>query len=284
MDHLTIFALGPLRVELNGQPLQTSRHKALALLVYLSMQPERQSRETLASFLWPEYGQEKALAYLRRTLWELRSLLGDGWLDVDREKIGVSLDSDLSLDVTQFQTSLASIQNHAHLDSSVCPECLANLHKAALLYRGDFLTGFRLRDSADFDDWQFFQQEALRREYADVLQKEVKLFVQNKLLAEAVAFAQRWLALDTLNEEAHRLLMITYALNEQRHIALRQYQECQRILQAELGIAPEPATTALFEAIVSGQYAREVEGLPDPSEKPSNTALIQSPSMACREK
>ncbi len=68
MGHLAIFALGPLRIELDGKPLQTSRHKALALLVYLAMCPGKQSREALSALLWPDYEQEKAYAYLRRTL------------------------------------------------------------------------------------------------------------------------------------------------------------------------------------------------------------------------
>ncbi len=71
MGHLAIFALGPLRIELDGQPVQTSRHKALALLVYLALNRGRQSRASLSASLWPEYSQEKAYAYLRRTLWEL---------------------------------------------------------------------------------------------------------------------------------------------------------------------------------------------------------------------
>ena len=131
------------------------------------------------------------------------------------------------------------------------------MHKAALLYRGDFLAGFSLRDSANFDDWQFFQQEAMRRTFADALQKLVSLLLQGRLFTEAISFAQRWLALDTLNEEAHRQLMKAYTWNGQRHTALRQYQECQRVLKMELGIAPEPATTTLYEGIVSGNYEKQ---------------------------
>ena len=37
-----------------------------------------------------------------------------------------------------------------------------------------------------------------------------------------------------------------------RAAALRQYQECVKVMQAELGIEPEPETTALLEAIRSG--------------------------------
>jgi DNA-binding SARP family transcriptional activator len=88
MGHLAIFAMGPLRIELDGKPLQTSRHKALALLVYLAMRPGKQSRLALSALLWPEYEQEKAFAYLRRTLWEIHTLLGDGWIEADRDAIG----------------------------------------------------------------------------------------------------------------------------------------------------------------------------------------------------
>ena len=42
------------------------------------------------------------------------------------------------------------------------------------LYRGDFLEGFSLRDSAAFDEWQFFQAEALRQELAAALQPETR--------------------------------------------------------------------------------------------------------------
>ena len=272
MGHLAIFALGPLRIELDGQPLQTSRHKALALLIYLAMQPERQTREALAAFFWPEYGQTKAYAYLRRTIWELRSLLGEGWLDVDRVKLGIYSGTDFYLDVKRFQNHLADFNQHKHSKSVVCSKCVENLHKSTLLYRGDFLSGFSLRDSANFDEWLFFQQDALRREYAGALEKLANLLLQERSIAEAITFGRRWLALDTLNEAAHRQLMEAFTLNGQRHIALRQYQECKRILQADLGIEPEPATKVLYETILSGKY-EEGWSLSNPSSQSNRNAL-----------
>lgn len=263
MSHLAIFALGPLRIELDGQPIHSSRHKALALLVYLAMHPEKQRREALSAFLWPEYGQEKAYSYLRRTLWEIHNLLGEDWLDASREEIGFNPSADVFLDITEFQAHLVTFRRHDHPTSTVCQECMASLHKAALLYRGDFLAGFSLRDSANFDDWQFFQQETLRGDYAVALQKLASLLFQAGAYPEAIEFAQRWLALDTLNEEAHRLLMKIFVSNGQRHMALRQYQECQRVLQTDLRIVPESATTALYEEITTRKYKRENETLPE---------------------
>jgi len=253
MSRLAIFALGPLRIELDGLPLQTSRHKALALLVYLAMYPAKQSRQVLSALFWPDYEQEKAFAYLRRTLWEIHSMLGESWLDVDRTEIGFSPQATVFLDVAEFQSHLAAFHRHSHPGSVPCQECLVHLHTAALLYRGDFLSNFSLRDSANFEDWQFFQGEALRREYADALQSLVKALQQEGSLEPAMDFTRRWLALDPLNEEAQRQLMYLYALTGQRNAALRQYQECKRLLLSELGVTPDQATTTLFDQIQSGQ-------------------------------
>jgi hypothetical protein len=43
------------------------------------------------------------------------------------------------------------------------PDNLDALEEAIELCRGDFLEGFSLPDSAQFDDWQFFQSEGLRQ-------------------------------------------------------------------------------------------------------------------------
>ena len=53
----------------------------------------------------------------------------------------------------------------------MCAECLPPLTEAVELYRDDFMAGFGLRDSAAFDDWQFFQSESLRRELAGALER-----------------------------------------------------------------------------------------------------------------
>lgn len=264
MPHLAIFALGPLRIELDGQPISTSRHKALALLVYLVLNPENQSREVLSAFLWPDYEQENAFAYLRRTLWELNSLLGEGWLEADRDQIGLIPLVNVFIDVSEFRTHLAALRNHNHPTSTVfCQECLAHLRTATLLYRGDFLAGFSLRDSLGFEDWQFFQAEELRQAYSSILQRLSNLLYQQGKLTDSLMFAHRWLALDNLNEEAHRHMMKLFNRSGQRHLALRQYQECQRVLQMELGVSPETATQILYESISSGEVLQEQELLSD---------------------
>ena len=43
--------------------------------------------------------------------------------------------------------------------------------EAAEIYQGDFLSGFTLRDSPGFDDWQSLEAQALRREMGGALER-----------------------------------------------------------------------------------------------------------------
>jgi tetratricopeptide (TPR) repeat protein len=117
------------------------------------------------------------------------------------------------------------------------------------LYRDDFLAGFALRDSAAFDDWQFFQGEESRREMAGALERLSFGHGARGEWEQAITHARRWLALDPLHEPAHRWLMQLYAWAGQRAAALRQYRECVRVLEGELGVSPLEETTRIYEAI-----------------------------------
>lgn len=253
MAQLSIRTLGPPEIELDGVAVDTSRHKAIALLVYLAVTGERHRRDALATLFWPEYEQSKAYAYLRRTLWEIKEALGDGWLDADRETVGLHADASWRLDVSEFRQRLAATATHGHAPAAICSACIEPLSRAADLYRGDFLAGFSLRDSPAFDDWQFYLAEGLRQEAGEALRKLSAIYGKERQLDAAIDYGRRWLALDALNEEAQRQLMLLYALNGQRSAALRQYQECVRVLQSEMGIAPERKTTELFQQVEQGR-------------------------------
>ena len=155
-------------------------------------------------------------------------------------------------------------KEHCRSEADVCPECLTRLAEAVELYRGDFLAGFSLRDSANFDEFQFFQTEGLRDELARALERLVRYHSSREEYDLAIAHARRWLALDPLHEPVHRHLMQLYAQAGQRHAALRQYQECTRILKAELDLPPAEETTSLYEQIRTGPADREPPLFPTP--------------------
>jgi predicted ATPase/DNA-binding SARP family transcriptional activator/tetratricopeptide (TPR) repeat protein len=281
MSRCAIFAMGPLRIELDGRHLTTSRHKAMALLVYLAIKKESCRREELAAFFWPEFGQASAYAYLRRTLWEIKTMLGDAWLKVDRAEVGIHPKAELWLDVSEFRNQVTSLDGHPHSKAQTCPQCIETLCSAARLARDDFLTGFSLRDSAAFDDWQFFQAEQLRREVAGVLKRLVLGLQGSGSYNTALEYAKRWVAMDLLNEEAHRQVMQLFALQGERNAALYQYRECERIIHDELKESPEKETIRLYHQIQAGTTMlepvsqAEKGGIATPALPPGSTTLLK---------
>jgi predicted ATPase/DNA-binding SARP family transcriptional activator len=249
MSRLALFLLGPPRIECNGEPIEIRRRKAMALFVYLAVTGRSHSRDALATLFWPEHDQSRARAGLRRALAALKKALGEGWLDVDRETVGLNRDAEVWLDVSQFQERLAECRTHGCPPEEVCPACLPLLAEAAALYRDHFLAGFTLRDSPAFDEWQFFQTEGLRGELAGALERLARGHSDRGEFEPAIAYARRWLALDPLHEPAHRCLMRLYAWSGQRAAALRQYAECERVLKEELGVPPEEETAQVYQAI-----------------------------------
>lgn len=247
MLHLHLF--GAPRVARNGQPIVLDTRKATALLAYLAVTGQRHGRDALAALLYPDYDQSRARATLRRTLSSLRSAIGDAALAAEREMVALVPDAGLWCDVVHFQGLLAQCREHGHDSHDVCPHCLAPLREAVALYQGDFMAGFTLRDSAAFDDWQRFESERLRRDLLGALERLVRLLTTEGELPAAIEQARRLLAVDPLHEPAQRVLMLLYAWTGQEQAALRQYRECVRVLGDELGVAPLPETTQVYEAI-----------------------------------
>ena len=253
MSHLALFLLGSPRIERDGVLINFDTRKAIALIAYLAVTRQRHSRDALANLLWPEYDQVHARATLRRTLSALNKSLEGDWLRVDREMIGLNPHSSLWLDVENFQNLLAECRTHGHSPAEICPACLHPLTEAVKLYRDDFLAGFSLRDSPNFDDWQFFQADSQRRTQATALEHLVQCYSALGDFDSAIPYARRWLALDRLHEPAHRQLMQLYTWVGQRAAALHQYRECVQVLEQELGVAPLEATTQLYQAIKENQ-------------------------------
>ena len=226
-----------------GMLLDTDTRKATAMLAYLALTGERQSRDALAAFLWPDFDDSRAKAALRRTLSALKSAVGGEALYITREVIGLKV-AKTWCDVAQFQALLAGEPDVDQLETAVA------------LYRDDFLAGFSLRDSLPFDDWQLLQSQSLRRDLESALEELTRLHISREAYDQALPLAHRWLALDPLREEVHRLLMQIYAWLGQPNAALRQYRDCVRILEEELGVSPLAETTALYEAIQHDRLKR----------------------------
>ncbi len=204
------------------------------------------------AIFWPNLPPSDARADLRRTLHILRRTLGDDWLITESGYVQGTDDERLRLDVNEFQKLLDACNRHGHPAETVCDKCMPLLACAADLYRDDFLAGFSLPDSPQFDAWQFYECERLRAQMADVLLRLIQGHTARHNHALAIDYAHRRLVLDPMDEESHRRLMTLYVASGQSAAAVRQYNQCRSLLQQELEIVPSPETDELLRSIQQG--------------------------------
>ncbi|MGC9395886.1 MAG: AfsR/SARP family transcriptional regulator, partial [Anaerolineae bacterium] len=259
MLQLRVFLLGTPQIECEGEEVKLPHHKALALLAYLALNPGTHRRERLATLLWPDAAPKRAYAYLRNALWQLNQTPVTEWLVADRESIELRRDDAFWLDVAHVQDLLAACQTHGHAENEVCAACVPLLTEVVDTCTDGFMAGFTLEDSAEFDDWQFFQAENLREALNNALARLTHWHAEQKAYPQAITYARRWLALAPLQEAAHRQLMQLYAWDGQQNLALRQYQECVKVLEEALGASPSAETTELYEAIRARQIKPRAE-------------------------
>lgn len=254
VGELRVCLLGSPRIFTDGEEKILRERKAIGLLAYLAVERGVQSRDMLATLFWPEHDQQRARANLRYLLWSLRKELGAEWLIAEGDQIVLASGEGVRVDVAEFRRHLDRWRAHTHPADKFCAECTAALEAAAHLYRGDFLQGFSLDDSPQFDDWQFFQAEELRRELAAGLEALTEQEIARRNYDAAIGYARRWLTLDPLHEPAHRALMKLYAWADQYEAAIRQYHRCALALQEEMGVEPDPETNELYAQIRNRRF------------------------------
>lgn len=260
--------MGAPEVTRAGAPIAFDTRKAVALLAYLAVTGRAQRRESLAALLWPESDHTRARASLRRTL--SAAVAAGPALIVGRGEIELATDQ-VDCDVTEFER-LASADDPG------------SLRQAVALAPDPFLAGFSLRDSAEFDDWTAATSDRLRERLVSVLSRLVESEVSAGRLDDAIGAARRWAELDPLSEGAHRELMRLFTWNGERPAALKQYRHCVRYLDRDLGVAPLPETTALYDTIRANHLdpPRPLAGaaeLVDPAPASPSVVTLPRPSV-----
>jgi predicted ATPase len=249
MSLLDLYFLGSPRVYLDGASVEIDRRKVIALLAYLAVTAQRHSRDELAELLYGKQDREHARANLRQTLSFLRKAIGADRLGADRLGVWLTSGKGLWIDITEFQRFLKNGQ--AADTQGDLSAANSHLAEAVRLFRGEFLSGFYLKESTAFEDWQLMVQENLRRQQISALRRLVEIHGVRGQYEQAIDYGRRWLTLDPLEESIHRQLMQLHSLAGQHLEALRQYKRCRSVLERELGEKPEEETELLREYIAS---------------------------------
>ncbi len=203
-----------------------------------------QPRQHIAELFWPDSTDAQALTNLRRELHHLRHVLGnDGSLVVTSKDL-CWRDTDTSrVDMRTFDLERrAAIAAAAVGDTD---EVLAHATAALAEYRGELLPGM-------YDDWLVEIRADLERHCVYLCDL---LSAARGDLTGAIDAARRRIALRPLEEVGYRTLMELQAELGDRAGAVSTYHHCASILERELGITPDQATTAVVSRLLAGQRA-----------------------------
>jgi DNA-binding SARP family transcriptional activator len=269
MEQLDIRLFGSIQVMRGDLQLTNfGSIKVRALLAYLVVEGgHAHQRRKLASMLWPETPETTALSNLRYALSNLRKVIGDRtaqppYLIITPHTVQFNPDSNIQIDVTQFEESCALADRN--------PLDYPSLRKAAQLYQDRFLAGFSIPDSVPFEEWMILKRERFDRMAYRVFHKLANYHELIGDYDQAIAYAQRQIALDPWREEVHRLMMRCLFYSGQRSAAIAQYEACCQALADDLDIEPNPDTVELYQAIYEGKLS------PPPSPP---AFFVRSPSL-----
>ncbi len=240
-----ISLLGNLRISFGGRPVTAvNTNRLQSLIAYLVLHGDMpQPRERLAFMLWPASSESQARTNLRQLLYNLKRALPAecNLLVTDHFAVQWRPDASCTIDAVDFRAAIAEAGS-ARVEKDRARE-IQFLATAAQIYEDDLLPVL-------YDDWLTPLREDYRRAISEVLQRLATLFEEQKDYAKAIPYAERLVALDSLCEAHHQLLIRLHAANHDRASALRAYHQCMRVLRRELGVEPGAATQELFDRIL----------------------------------
>ncbi|HEY2136223.1 MAG TPA: BTAD domain-containing putative transcriptional regulator [Xanthobacteraceae bacterium] len=234
--------LGPFWVETNLIPVVIRLRKARALLAYLAMKPDCQaSREELAALLWGDNPDAQARHSLRQCLMSLRQdlHLAPDLLFIERDTIGLRREG-LTVDAREFAAGARSTEYD-------------ELSRLAGLYRGVFGIDLDL-DVEAFGAWRRHEGERTAEAAARVFASLARICDQAGDGDQAVAAAERLVALDPTREDHQRAALLLWARYRGREAAHGRAKAFTELLRRELDVAPQSETRALIEEIQRGVH------------------------------
>ncbi len=230
---LSLRLFGTVEVQRQGIPLpRTSTRKELWLLALLVLRHKQPTpRSLLAGILWPDSQEHTALYNLRRSLTDLRHVLGD-----DAHRLLSPTPRTLQMNTNGMDIDVLAF------DEAVKHEDAVSLNTAVMLYRGPLLEGCT-------EDWA--TPERVAREQACLHALELlaaKAREQGDRNAE-IGFLCRLLAVDPYRESALCALMTACAEKGDYAQATALYRDFRLRLHAELNSEPEASTTSLYRSL-----------------------------------
>lgn len=237
------------------------------ILRYLIAQLDHSATmDILMTTLWPEDEPEATQNKLHIAVSALRRSLNNGYTTEPGRGYIICENRNYRLNpAVAVKTDVDDFLEYYRMGQQTDQRRLALYEQACFLYTGPFL-------SEDmYADWSFIQREQLSQKYIAICKVLADHYLHLQRYEDVAKWATAILKENRCDESAHQKLMQVHAAQGCRAEAIRQFQQCERILREELGIQPMPETSCLMQKILT---CREGSCAPPLEHTPMNTAEI----------
>jgi DNA-binding SARP family transcriptional activator len=225
-ERTQLVLLGAARVEQDGRRLPLTG-TLVRLLAYLALAGGVVQRAHLAGTLWPECDGQRAMGNLRSALWRIQRV-ERGLVEIGASTL--TLGPGVGVDAWRvILAARALLQPRRHEDVTAY---LWLIDDVQLL--------------PDWDDhWVVSERERQRQLRLHALEALAGLLCARGDWGDALDAALAAVRIEPLRESAHRAVIRVHLAEGNLVEARRQYESCVRLLRADLGVAPSPATRQL---------------------------------------
>ena len=197
------------------------------------------SRDEVAGMFWASSNEQNAKISLRNALHKIRkSFKEDVILSPNKSMLTLNKDLDIDIDVEKFQK-----------------DPLNNFD----LYNGDFLKGFYVKESMDFDYWVLEINTFYKELFIKTAEKKIEEdFLQNRFESLETSITSL-LAADNFNDKAYLYLMRFYKHKGRYDKIINEYKNIQKLMEEELGIDPPDEIKNIYkEALKCIKKSKEI--------------------------
>ena len=251
---MTLFRiLGPLEVDVGGDPIPLGGPKQRAVLAHLVLRANQLvPAETLIDQIWPEEPPEKVRNVVQTYVSHLRKAVGHDRIVSQGPGYRLRLDPS-ELDAARFDALTRDAKKSLPVDPNVA---VATLEDALALWRGPAL--------ADLADQSSLLAEAARLDELRLEAEETRIegLLAAGIQAQTIGELEALISRHPWRESLWGLLMLAYYREGRQAEALRSYQRVREILADELGIDPSPELARLHQRVLQQDPGLDLRGEP----------------------
>jgi DNA-binding SARP family transcriptional activator/tetratricopeptide (TPR) repeat protein len=214
-------------------PGSSIRRKVLALLCFLLTKPDLSStRDQVLDALWPELDPVDALNSLNQTVYFLRRVLEEHYID-DLSPGYLHHDSDLIWLDSELVTSQSNGCRRL-IKSLPATPAPSQVNELVDSYGGRFALDF------EYEDWAAPYRDWLHASYLEIVERAVADDLESGHFERGINLARRVLDVDPAAESVEVSLLHLYRASGAHAAAAEQYTHYASVMREQLGVEPPP--------------------------------------------